>query len=270
MNKKTTVAFSHFLAVAGLLFFTPLLRGQEQKTAFQQGIDASYKGDYDTALARFTEAIRLDPKYVPAYVNRGDIYKNKGDYDKAIADYDESIQLDPGHVPAYINRGLAYATMHRDDKAMADYNQAIQLDPNSRLAYINRGLLHEARSDYQDAFDDFQKAIQLDSGDAYACNNLAWLLATCPNAAFRDGRKAVEFANKACALTQWKNPSWVDTLAAACAEAGDFVQAIKWETRYLETPNLPKSNAADATARLKLYQARQPYRVSQGVPRVNM
>jgi len=263
MTKKTTVAFPLIFAVSGFLIFTPFLCGQEQKGAFQQGIDAAYKGDYDSALARFAEAIRLDPKYVPAYVNRGDIYKNKGEYDRAIADYGESIRLDPGHVPAYINRGLAYAAMHNNDKAMADYNQAIQLDPKSRLGYINRGLLHEAGGDYQGAFDDFEKAIQLDSGDAYACNNLAWLLATCPKAAFRDGRKAVEFANKACELTRWKNPAWVDTLAAACAEAGDFAQAIKWETSYLEAPSLPKSNAAEATSRLKLYQARQPFRVPQ-------
>jgi len=64
-------------------------------------------------------------------------------------------------------------------------------------------------------------------------------------------------------LTRWKNPAWVDTLAAACAEAGDFAQAIKWETSYLEAPSLPKSNAAEATSRLKLYQARQPFRVPQ-------
>jgi tetratricopeptide (TPR) repeat protein len=237
-----------------------MLCGQEQNNAFQQGVDASCQGDYDRAIASFTEAIRLDPKYVPAYVNRGNIYKSKGDCDKAIADYNESIRLDPNHVPAYINRGLAYAARGRSDMAMADYNQAILLDPKSSLAYINRGLIYEAGGDYRKAFDDFENAIHLDSGNAYACNNLAWLLATCPKAAFRDGRKAVEFANKACELTQWKNSAWMDTLAAAFAETGDFTQAIKWETKYLESPNLAKSNATGAANRLKLYQARQPYR----------
>jgi len=263
MTKKTAPAFPLAIATAGLLVFTSMLSGQEQHNAFQQGVDASGRGDYDRAIASFTEAIRLDPKYVPAYVNRGDIYKTRGDYDKAVADYDESIRLDPDHVPAYIDRGLAYAAMHSNDKAMADYDQAILIDPKSRLAYINRGLLYEAGGDYRKAFDDFEKAIRLNSGDAFAYNNLAWLLATCPNSAFRDGRKAVEFANKACELTQWKHPDWVDTLAAAFAETGDFAQAIKWETKYLETPNLAKSNAAGATIRLKLYQARQPYRSDQ-------
>jgi len=260
MVMKTRVTFILTLIVAGLLFFTPLVRGQEAKNAFQQGIIAASAGDYDVAISSFSEAIRLDPKYVPAYNDRGNIYKAKGDYEKAMADYDESIRLDPSYVPAYINRGIAYSARGNNDKAMADYNEAIRLDPKSSHARLNRGLLSEAGGDYRNASADFEKAIHLDPGNAFAYNNLAWLLATCPQAAFRDGRKAVEFATKACELTQWKNPDWVDTLAAACAEAGDFPQAIKWETQYLETASLTKSSATDATNRLTLYHARQPYR----------
>ena|ERR1700677_1086017 len=262
MARITIIALHLTLAVTGL-FYTPLLRGQDHADAFQQGMDASRNGQYELAIASFTEAIRLDPKYVPAYNNRGDIFKATGNYDKAIADYDEAIRLDPKYTPAYINRGIAYGAMGEGGKAMADYNEAILLDPKSGLAYVNRGLLDEAGGDYQAAFTDFEKSIHLDSGDALAFNNLAWLLATCPAAAFRDGRKALEFANKACELTQWKNPDFVDTLAAACAESGDFEQAVKWETKYLETPNLAKSIAADAISRLKLYKARQPYRTGK-------
>ena len=259
MLKEIIIASA--LAATGLLFFAPLLRGQEQKSAFQQGIDASYKGDYDLAIASFSEAIRLSPKYVAAYNNRGNIYKTKGDYAKAIADYNTAIHIDSTYVPAYINRGIVYAATGSSDKAMWDYNEAIRMDPENRLAYVNRGLLSESSGDYQMAFEDFEKAIHLDSNDALAYNNLAWLLATCPQAALRDGRKAVEFANKACELTQWKNPDSADTLAAAYAEAGDFPQAVKWETKYLETPNLAKSSSASAASRLKLYQARKPCRM---------
>ncbi len=198
---------------------------------------------------------------MPAYNNRGNIYKAKGDYDKAIPDYNEAIRLDATYVPAYINRGIVRAAMGDNKKAMADYNVAVMLDPGSSLAYVNRGLLSEADGDYQKAFADFDKAVHLDSGDALAYNNLAWLLATCPQAALRDGRKAVEFAKKACELAQGKNPDWVDPLAAAYAEAGDFARAIKWETEYLKTPRLAESKAAGAAGRLKLYQAGRPYRI---------
>ena len=59
------------------------------------------KGDYDTAVADFTEAIRLDPKDALSYFCRGKCYENKGEYDKAIADFTEAIRLDPKFVAAY-------------------------------------------------------------------------------------------------------------------------------------------------------------------------
>ena len=68
------------------------------------------KGDYDKAIADFTEAIRLNPKIAKAYNNRGLAYENKGDYDKAIADCTEAIRLDPKFAEAYHNRGAAYCT----------------------------------------------------------------------------------------------------------------------------------------------------------------
>jgi hypothetical protein len=51
----------------------------------------------------------------------------------------------------------------------------------------------------------------------------------------------------------------VDTLAAAYAEIGDYDNAIKWETKYLESLSLSPSDASDGQARLALYQSHQPY-----------
>jgi serine/threonine protein kinase len=65
-------------------------------------------------------------------------------------------------------------------------------------------------------------------------NAAAWLLATSPREAVRNGKRAVELATKACELTEYKNPSIVDTLAAAYAETGDFDSAVKWSEKSLE------------------------------------
>ncbi len=178
---------------------------------------------------------------------------------KAIAHYDEVIGLDPKDAGTYTYRGLAYYGKGDYDKAVADYDQAIRLDAKDAVTYTCRGLAYYGKGDYDKAVADYDQAIRLDPKDAFAYNELAWLLGTCPQASFRNGKKAVEYATKACELSEWKNPNTMDTLAAAYAEAGDFKQAIKWETKYLETSNLSEKEARKAKNRLVLYQARQPY-----------
>ena len=96
------------LAVVGCSLLLLGCSRLKQKTPFQQGSSAYDNGDYDKALADFNQAIQLDPTYVFAYNNCGNVYLHKGDYDKAIADYDKAIQLDPKYAGAYDNRVKAY------------------------------------------------------------------------------------------------------------------------------------------------------------------
>ena len=99
---------------------------------------------------------------------------------------------------------------------------------------------------------------------AYTLNNLAWLQATSPRAELRDGAKAIDNATKACELTEWKKAIYVDTLAAAYAEAGDFDSAVKWQKKAVDL--LPEDVSAesrvDYESRLKLYKSGKPYRES--------
>ncbi len=98
-----------------------------------------------------------------------------------------------------------------------------------------------------------------------AMNDLAWLQATSPMADLRNGAKAIEYATKVCELTDWKNADYVDTLAAAYAEAGDFKSAVKWQKEAINLwteKKLPPGWQAKFEERLKLYQSGKPYRES--------
>ncbi len=119
------------------------------------------------------------------------------------------------------------------------------------------------KRDYNKAIADCEDVIRLNPNHILACNNLAWLLAVHPDANGRNGAKAVKYATKACELSEWKTPPYFDTLAAAYAEAGDFGNAVKWQTRYLESDHLKSNPSKDASEkarqRLSLYEQKQPY-----------
>jgi len=78
-----------------------------------------YRHDYDSAIAAFNQAIRLDPKYAVTYVNRGYVYEQKRDYHRAIADYDRALKLDPNNAVARMDREhvLALLAANRPGRA---------------------------------------------------------------------------------------------------------------------------------------------------------
>ena len=64
------------------------------------------KGEFDKAIADYTESIRLNPQRAETYWGRGHAYAEKGEFDKAIADFTESIRLDPRHAEVILWAGL--------------------------------------------------------------------------------------------------------------------------------------------------------------------
>jgi tetratricopeptide (TPR) repeat protein len=201
-------------------------RNNQSDSAIARGLDAVRNRDFDLAIAEFSEAVRLGPDYADAYLGRGSCYYQKGDYDRVIDDLCEVIRLKPDDAKSYHGRGVAYDRKGDYEKALADYSETIRLKPDYVFVY----------------------------GD------IAWLLATCPDANFRDGATAVEYAKKACELMRYVNPFWFGRLAAAYAEAGDFDNAVKWQTEYLKYQHNPLFDTPEkARQRLSLYEQKKPY-----------
>lgn len=283
------------VAVADAIEYFSELVKKEPRNAWAYnllGLVREQRGEFEAAIRDFTEALRYDPQLAVAYNNRGIALDRSGELEKAVADYSEAIKLDPQYAAAFNNRGLAQAKKSDFKRAIADFDQAIRFDPKFAVAHNNRGVAREQAGDlagaeqdftaalsldpqlgdayanrgnvrrglakYEQAIADFDSAVRLDRTNAAAYNNRAWLLATCPDEKFRNGQAAIEAAKKACDLAEGKNPDWLDTLAAAYAESGQFDEAVETESRAIELA--PEAQRADLQARLESYRSQKPYR----------
>lgn len=229
-------------------------------TFYNRGLLWGRMGDHDRAISDYTETIRLDPGDASAYYNRGNAWKAKGDIDRAVSDYSEALRVNPQHAGAYNNRGVAWQTKGDNDRAISDYNGAIRINPQYATAYNNRGNAWKAKGDDSKAIQDYTEAIRLNPQYANAYNGLAWRLASSKDARVRDGKRAVELAQKACELSEWKLPILINTLAAAYAEAGNFDEAIRWQEKAMEFPEFMNTHGDKAREQLALYRDRKPYR----------
>jgi tetratricopeptide (TPR) repeat protein len=126
------------------------------------------------------------------------------------------------------------------------------------------GVLLVQSGDVRGAITQWDTSLQIDPNDGNALNNLAWLLATCPVDSIRNGKRAVELAEKAAALPGGDTPIVLRTLAAAYAESGDFAKAINAARRATGLATAQGNNSLVETLHheIELYQARTPYRES--------
>jgi len=133
------------------------------------------------------------------------------------------------------------------------------LDPTLAVAYANRGRQWEKKPEFGRAAADYAKAAETDPRYARAYNVHAWLLASCSDAKWRDGAKAVTLATRACELTGRKDANYLDTLAAAHAEAGDFDRAVETAKAALALPGTSPAVTAELREHMALFEARRPY-----------
>lgn len=145
------------------------------------------------------------------------------------------------------------------DQAPEYFSRVIKAAPKRGWAYNLRGIARQERGDFEGALKDYTMAVRLNPRDAAAYNNRAWLLATCPDSAHRNSAQALASARQACKLTNWKQPIFVDTLAAAYAAEGDFKSAAKWQAQAMKQLARDEDFQREASERLEMYVAGSGY-----------
>jgi zinc protease len=193
--------------------------------------------DLAGALADFTRAIEVDPRFAAAYVNRSVCRLQQGDVDGAVADCTKAIELDPKISLAYSNRGAARISKGDLAAALADFTEALRLDPASTQSYNNRGVVRLQQGDIDGAVADWTKAIELNPGNAKAFTNRG-------AAKLRRGQVDAAIADELMALQL--DPSDPDThfnLGSARHQKGQLDAALADYSQALElNPDTPNVN----------------------------
>jgi tetratricopeptide (TPR) repeat protein len=187
-----------------------------------------------------------------------------GDYVNAGKYYNAAVEADPGAYLIVYNRAMYFRETHQWERALRDLNTSLRLKPVFTEAYLMRGAINDRLGNYRDALADYNGLVKIFRRDSGLLDCRASLLATCPDASVRNGKAAVSDATAACKISNWGAPQFIDTLAAAYAETGDFESAVRFEQKAIAQARKVRSYSEGMERRLTLYQQRKPYREKPG------
>jgi tetratricopeptide (TPR) repeat protein len=220
------------------------------------------KGRVDEAIPHFEKAVALDPANGDAHGNLGRAYTAGQRFEQAIPHFEKALERNPGSAELHSQLGLALANRNRAAEAIPHLERALAISPGLVEAryYLGAALLMNGQR--AQALAQWRQALRQDPDNLRVLNDTAWLLATCADAALRNGTEAVTLAGHAVDLTSGREPAPLATLAAAYAEAGGFDRAVELEKRAIDLAtqqgNAPL--AATLRARLTQMQAKIPIR----------
>ncbi len=258
--------------------------------------------DWSSAIADCTVALQIDPRAVLALNHRGGAYLAQDEPQKALADFEAVLAIEPRHPVALTYRAQIRRIKGDLFRALEDANLAITSDSNNAAAYTERAAIRSALGDVTAALEDCSSALTigglrehaqhlrgmlfLQQGNyprarddfeellaggtefsATARVQLAWILATAPDADVRDGARASRLAHEAVARTTTPDASALDALAAAAAELGDFTGALAAAHRAVSaTPPTQTKELAARRERIDAYLAGHAHRLPTAPP----
>lgn len=223
------------------------------------------QGRADESIMQFQKTLVIQPDYAECRYNLGNALLQKGRTDEAVAQFQKALAINPVLIGANNNLGLVFFKSGRIDEAVVQFQKELAINPNIAETCNNLGSALFQKGRLDEAAVQYQKALAIQPGLVEAQNGLAriaWLLATLPDESVRNGGKALQLAAQANKLSGGENPMMVATLAAACAEVGNFSDAITIAQRALQLAQSQSNSvfADEIQTHLKFYRADLPFR----------
>jgi tetratricopeptide (TPR) repeat protein len=204
----------------------------------------SWRNDYGVVLSRlgrageaeeqFRAVIEANPNCGPCYANLGNVLLATGRADDAVAAYRRALELQPGHRTATESLGKALVAAGRYDEAIDELREVQKHHPTPEIfdADLANALVLTGR--YDEAAVVLKRLAAADPKAPLVADALSWILAVAGSDAVHDPKAAIQYAEHANKLTQYTQPMFLGTLAAAYAADDQYDNALEAINRALQ------------------------------------
>ncbi|MCC7406854.1 MAG: tetratricopeptide repeat protein [Phycisphaeraceae bacterium] len=227
------------------------------------GLIEMRRGNRSAAASDFNQVLRIKPDDVRALSNLGSLALLAGDAGSARGYFERAIEHEPDFVGARLNLSKTLVSLRKIREASPHYLHALRVDPRTadvegQLALV---LLNGLDAPSADQF--YEDAIRVRATWPQLINEMAWILATRPSADPRGADRSLELALRAASLAG-DDPNVLDTLAAAYAASGDYLNAVKQADAAIALAARQglTALAEEIRGRRELYLRSEPYRTS--------
>jgi tetratricopeptide (TPR) repeat protein len=228
---------------------------------------ASYWKD---SISLWAHTLKVTKDNDRAHLCMAEALLQKGRLQEAIEHSQAAVDIRPENAGAY-GRIPVVLTNRQASTAMAYWRERIKANALDTDAHNNLGVLLIQSGDPKAAVLEWESTLAIKPNDGNAQNNMAWVLATYPDATIRNGERAVELAESASKLPGGNDPLVLRTLAAAYAEDGQFARAIDTAESAMQTANGRQNLALVETlkAEIEQYRSGEPHREAAAAPPSN-
>lgn len=218
------------------------------------------RGNFGEAKSHFEKALALNPVYYPAYFGKSLVLAVEGAWEESLRNSPKALGKPEEQSKWYATLGRLLATQQRYTDSIVQFQSALNLGPASPSVRIEYADVLIRAGDVDTAIDQYRQVLLEEPSSREALNNLAWVLATHPQATIRKPSDAIELAQKLCRISEPTPAEYLDRLAVAYAAERRFEEAIAIIELGLEQmPDTESELREKMMLRLDLFRHGVPY-----------
>ena len=137
-----------------------------KRDLYKKGINHMANEKLEDAIRSFELALRIDQKYVDAWIKKGYAHFHMNEYNAAISSYDKALEIDLNNAEAWNLKGLSYYRMKNYDKAIAACEKAIDINPNDGMSWYNEACYLTVSGRIDEGLEALKRSIEIDISNA--------------------------------------------------------------------------------------------------------